>query len=144
MVHPAPESTWFRAGSHPENVRRRTARRRWPPDRLPPGAPPPLSVREHTQAFLDWLQAHDKVPGNEVPVSILEHVLYWDFLRDTGSADEVLEGGVRHPRTRLPGVEKYQADWRDPTGAGGTPIVVKVRKRRRAKVVQLAERREAS
>jgi hypothetical protein len=108
-----------------------------------PGEAPPLGVRQHAQALLEWLRDHDKVPGNEVPVSILEHVLYLDFLRDTGLAmkswravSDILYG--------LPGIEKYQADWRDPTGAGGTPVVVRIRKRRRAKIVRLAERREAS
>jgi hypothetical protein len=45
---------------------------------------------------------------------------------------------------KLRGVEKYQADWRNPAGEGPTPMVFKIRKRRRAKVVQLAQRREAS
>lgn len=108
-----------------------------------PGEPPPLSVRQHTQAFLDWLKAHDKVPGNEVPVVVLEHVLYWDFLRDTGLPMKPWRA-VSDILAKLRGVKKYQADWRDPTGEGSTPVVVKIAKPRRAKVVRLAERREAS
>jgi hypothetical protein len=109
-----------------------------------PGEPPPLSVREHTQMFLEWLRAHDKVPGVEVPVALMEHVLYWDFLRETGLP-------MRSWRTvsdilaKLPGVEKYQADWRDTDIDAGTPVVVKIRRRRRraAKVVPIAERKRA-
>ena len=36
------------------------------------GEPQPLSVRQNAEQFLDWLKAHNKVPGNEVPVAILE------------------------------------------------------------------------
>jgi hypothetical protein len=104
-----------------------------------PGEPPPLSLREHTKAFFEWLRKHPKVPGNEVQVAIMEHVLYWDFLGDAGlspkpwrTASDIL--------AKLPGVEKYQADWRSPTGEGPTPVVFKVSKRRRprAQVVHLA------
>jgi hypothetical protein len=110
-----------------------------------PGEPPPLSVRQHTQAFLDWLKAHDKVPGVEVPVAILEHNLYWDFLDDTGLPMKPWRA-VLATLAKMPGVEKYQADWRDTDLDAGTPVVVKIRRRRRraAKVVKLAERREAS
>jgi hypothetical protein len=106
-----------------------------------PGEPPPLSVRQHAQAFLDWLQAHDKVPGNEVPVVVMEHILYWDFLRETGLPMKSWRA-VSDTLAKLPGVKKYQADWRDPTGEGPTPVVFKISRRRRAKVVRLAERRE--
>ena len=43
---------------------------------MPPRAPAHPS-------FLEWLKAHDKLPRNEVPV-LMEQVLYWDFLRETG------------------------------------------------------------
>ena len=81
-----------------------------------PGEPPPLSVRQHTQTFLDWLQAHPKVPGNEVPVATLEHVLYWEFL---WAADLPMKPwrAVLDTLVKL-GVRKYQADWRDPAGDG--------------------------
>ena len=102
-----------------------------------PGEPPPLSVREHTKAFLEWLRDHEKAPGVEVPVAVLEHVLYWDFLRDTGLPMKSWRT-VSDILAKLPGVKKYQADWRDPTGEGPTPIVFKVSKRRRAKVVEIA------
>jgi hypothetical protein len=109
-----------------------------------PGEPPPLSVRQHTLAFLDWLRAHDKVPGNEVPVAILERVLYWEFLRETGLPMKPWRA-VSDILAKLPGVKRYQADWRSPTGEGPTPVVVKIAKRRRAKVVHLAaaERKRA-
>ena len=66
----------------------------------------------------------------------MRNVLYWDFLRDTGLP-------MKSWRTVLTtleklGVKKYQADWRDPAGEGPTPVVVKVSKRRRPKVVELA------
>jgi hypothetical protein len=108
-----------------------------------PGEPPPLSVREHAKAFLEWLKAHDKVPGNEVPVVILEHVLYWDFLQDANLPAKPWRA-VLAILANMPGVKKYQADWRDPAGDGTTPVVVKIGKPRRAKIVKLAERREAS
>jgi hypothetical protein len=108
-----------------------------------PGEPPPLSVRQHTQVFLEWLRAHEKVPGNEVPVALMADVLYWDFLGDTGLPMKSWRT-VSDILAKLPGVDKYQADWRDPAGRGPTPIVFKIRKPRRAKVVRLAERREAS
>ena len=94
------------------------------------------------QAFLDWLKAHDKVPGVAVPVAILEHTLYWDFLSEVGLPMKPWRA-VLATLVKL-GVRKYQADWRDPAGDGTTPVVVKIAKPRRAKVVQLAERREAS
>lgn len=34
--------------------------------------------------FLEWLKAHDKLPRNEAPVVLMEQVLYWHFLRETG------------------------------------------------------------
>ena len=80
-----------------------------------PGEPPPLGVHQHAQAFLDWLKAHDKVPGNEVPVAIMENVLYWDFLRETGLPTKPWRA-VSDNLARLPGVKKYQADWRDSGG----------------------------
>jgi hypothetical protein len=103
------------------------------------GEPPPLSLREHTEAFLEWLRDHEKVPGNEVPVAVMEHILYWDFLGDTGLSPKPWRT-VSDILAKLPGVEKYQADWRTPTGEGPTPVVFKVskRRRRRAKVVHLA------
>jgi hypothetical protein len=101
-----------------------------------PGEPPPLSVREHTQAFLGWLKVHDKVPGVEVPVTTLEHFLYWDFLRETGLRMKPWRA-VLTTLVKL-GVRKYQADWREPTGDGPTPVVVKITKPRRAKVVKVA------
>jgi hypothetical protein len=108
-----------------------------------PGEPPPLSVREHTQAFLEWLRDHEKVPGVEVPVAILEHTLYWDFLYEVGLPMKPWRA-VLATLSKMPGVEKYQADWRDTDVDAGTPVVVKIRRRRRAKVVKLTERREAS
>jgi hypothetical protein len=108
------------------------------------GEPPPPSVRQHTKAFLDWLKAHDKVPGNEVPVAILEAFLYEDFLREAGLPRKPWRT-VSDMLAKL-GVKRYRADWRDPmTGEGPTPVVVKIAKRRRAKVVQLAaaERKRA-
>jgi hypothetical protein len=109
-----------------------------------PGEPPPLSVRQHTEAFLAWLRAHDKVPGVEVPVAILERVLYWEFLRDTGLPMKPWRT-VSDILVKLPGVKKYQADWRSPTGEGPTPVIVKITRPRRAKVVKLAaaERKRA-
>jgi len=81
----------------------------------------------------------------EVPVAILEHTLYWDFLYEVGLPMKPWRA-VLATLSKMPGVEKYQADWRDTDVDAGTPIVVKIRRRRRraAKVVQLAERREAS
>jgi len=108
-----------------------------------PGERPPLSLRQHTEAFLEWLRDHPMVPGNEVPVSTMEHVLYWDFLCDTGLPMKSWRA-VGDVLMKLRGGEKYQADWRNPAGEGPTPMVFKIRKRRRAKVVQLAQRREAS
>jgi hypothetical protein len=108
-----------------------------------PGERPPLSVREHTQVFLEWLRDHEKVPGVEVPVAILEHTLYWDFLRDTGLPMKPWRA-VLATLAKMPGVEKYQADWRDTDVDAGTPVVVKIKRRRRAKVVQLTQRREVS
>ena len=101
-----------------------------------PGELPPLSLRAHTRAFLNWLQAHPKVPGNEVPVATLEHVLYWEFL---WAADLPMKPwrAVLGTLVKL-GVRKYQADWRDPAGDGATPVVVKIAKPRRAKLVKLA------
>jgi hypothetical protein len=110
------------------------------------GEPPPLSIRQHTQVFLEWLREHEKVPGNEVPVAIMEHILYWDFLGDTGLPMKPWRA-VSDVLAKLRGVEKYQADWRAPTGEGPTPVVFKVTKRRRqgAKVVRIAaaERKRA-
>src|SRR5262249_52431497 len=58
-------------------------------------------------------------------------------------ADEALEG--RAATLVKLGVKQYQADWRDPAGDGTTPVVVKITKPRRAKVVKLsgAERKRA-
>jgi hypothetical protein len=108
-----------------------------------PGEPPPLSLHEHTKAFLGWLRAHEKVPGVEVPVAILEHVLYWDFLNEAGLPPKSWRAVMSTLESM--GVRKYQADWRNPAGNGATPIVVKIAKPRRAKVVRLAaaERRRA-
>ena len=107
-----------------------------------PGEPPPLSLRQHTEAFLEWLRDHPQVPGNEVPVAIMEHVLYWDFLRETGLPMKTWRP-VSDTLAKLPGVKKYQADWRAPTGEGPTPMVFKISKRRHAKVVDLgAAKRE--
>jgi hypothetical protein len=108
-----------------------------------PGEPPPLSLRQHTRAFLDWLRAHPKVPGNEVPVTLLDDVLYWDFLHETGLPMKSWRA-VSDTLVKFPGVKKYQADWRNPAGEGPTPVVIKISKPRRAKVVRLAARREAS
>jgi hypothetical protein len=107
-----------------------------------PGEPPPLSIREHTKLFLRWLKAHDQVPGVEVPVAILEHVLYWDFLRGASLPPKPWRAVIDTLVSM--GVRKYQADWRDTLEPGGTPVVVKIAKgRQRAKVVKLAERRRA-
>jgi hypothetical protein len=91
-----------------------------------------------------WLRAgsHPKnhAASNCTPwVAIMENVLYWDFLGDTGLPPKPWRT-VSDILAKLPGVKKYQADWRSPTGEGPTPVVFKVskRRRRRAKVVQLA------
>jgi hypothetical protein len=107
----------------------------------PAGTLPPLSLKVHTLALLDWLRDCPQVPGVEVPVSILEHVLYTDFLRDTGQPMKSW-GAVSAILTKLPGVRMYQADWRGPDGIGCTPVVVKIPggQRERGKVVQLARR----
>jgi hypothetical protein len=82
------------------------------------------------------------VPGNEVPVVILELVLYAEFQREVGLPVKPWRA-VLATLVKL-GVKKYQADWRDPTGDGTTPVVVKIAKPRRAKVVKFAARLEAS
>jgi len=108
-----------------------------------PGERPPLSLRQHTEAFLEWLRDHPMVPGNEVPVSTMEHVLYWDFLCDTGLPMKSWRA-VGDVLAKLRGVEKYQADWRNPAGEGPTPMVFMIRKRRRAaKVVDITKRKRA-
>ena len=107
-----------------------------------PGEPPPLSLHQHAKAFLEWLRDHEKVPGNEVPVAVMETVLYPTFTRETGlpmqhwrAVSAILE--------KLPGVKKYRADWRGSDRIGDAPMVFKVRKGRRGKVVPLAEARRA-
>ena len=139
MAHPEPES--MVQGGEPSGVELHVVDGRLIACR--PGERPPLSLRQHTEAFLEWLRDHPMVPGNEVPVSTMEHVLYWDFLCDTGLPMKSWRA-VGDVLMKLRGVEKYQADWRNPAGEGPTPMVFKIRKRRRAKVVQLAQRREAS
>ena len=57
------------------------------------------------------------MPGNEVQVAVLEHVLYWDFLQEAGLPMKPWRA-VSDTLAKLPGVKKYQADWRDPTGKG--------------------------
>jgi hypothetical protein len=97
-----------------------------------PGSGPPPSVQDHAKAFLTWLQGHAQIAGNEVPVKMLEDLLYPHFANEMGwqpLAWRTIAGAF----VRLRGVKKRQRDCRggDDDRSGPMPIVYRIPKPRK-------------